>query len=248
MKKYVPILIIVLICGSVLGLLWFCDHKMKIENVEVIGGTKYTKAEIEDFVIKDDLDKISYLLYLRKQVFGNVGKIPFVEKIDIEVTDMNSVVLYVYDKAITGCVKHMGKYMHFDRDGIVVESSADRMPGVPEITGITFSKVVLNEALSVEDQTIFKKLMNLTLQFKKEEISCNRIDFDLRNNITIYFDGNQALLGAGEIHDEQIACLKKLIMASGEQKYIYDLQNYNPAKGEVTGKPIIEDENEYNQE
>ncbi len=240
MKKYKPILIIILICSAVFVLLKCFDSYFRLDEdrITVINGSYYTDDQIKALVIKDKADLFTPILYLRRQVIGSIEPIPFVEKIDIEYVDRNSINIYVYDKAVAGCVKHMGSYLHFDREGIVVESSDKKMEGIPEVTGIEFTKVVLNERLEIEDVSLFDKLMNLTQLLIKAEIDCDEINFDLRNNITIYYDGNIALLGSGELHDEQLACLKKLNNASGDVKYKYDLRNYDPSVGEVTGKPI----------
>lgn len=240
MNKAWRIILLIVICGLTFVFIWFFDKHTRLENIEVTGGTHYTAEQIRELVVNDSLDSFTYLLYLRKQVFGSVDPIPFVEKIDIEVVDRNSVVIRVYDKSVIGCVKHMGKYLHFDREGIVVESSSERMDGVPEITGIDFDSVVLGEKLTVGDNTIFNRIMELGLLLKKHELSCEEINFDLRNNVKIYFDGNIASLGAGSIFDEQLGCLKKLVDASGGKKYDFDLKNYNPAVGEVTAR-LIED-------
>ena len=41
----------------------------------------------------------------------------------------------VYEKSVAGYVEYMGRYMYFDQDGIVVESSETRTEGIPQVTG-----------------------------------------------------------------------------------------------------------------
>lgn len=240
MNKFKPVIIIFLICAVTLGILVCFDKFLRLDDdkITVINGNYYTDEQIKAMVIKDKADHFTPVLYLRRHILGSIDPAPFIEKIDLEWVDKNSINIYVYDKAVAGCVKHMGCYMHFDRDGIVVESSGTKMEGVPEITGVEFTKVVLNEQLEIEDESLFGKLMTLTQLLQKAEIDCDEINFDLRNNVTIYYDGNIALLGSGELHDEQISCLKNLNRAAGDVKYKYDLRNYDPSTGEVTGKPI----------
>ena len=94
-----------------------------------------------------------------------------------------------------------------------------------------------------EDDSLFVQLMNMTQLLQKFEIDCSEINFDKRNNITIYFDGNIALLGNRELHDGQLACLKKIIDAGNDQKFKYDLRDWNDEVGEVIGKAIVDTEN-----
>lgn len=236
MSKLKPVIIIVLICVLALIGCILVDRYTKLTYVEVTGGSYYPASEIQKIVLDGEDETYTWLVYLKKKLFGSIGPIPFVEKVDIEFVDKNSIRIQVYDKVIIGCVKHMGKYLHFDREGIVVESSSERMKDIPEITGVEFERVVLGEKLQVEDKTIFDRIMNLVLLLQKEEISCDEINFDLRNNAKIYFDGNEAFLGSGTVYDKQLSCLKQLIEAAGDKKYIYDLKNYDSSTGEVTAR------------
>ena len=51
-------------------------------------------------------------------------------------------------KSIVGYVSYMSSYMYFDRDGIIVESSADCLPGIPWITGLEFGQNCFVQASS----------------------------------------------------------------------------------------------------
>ena len=139
---------------------------------------------------------------------------------------------------IVGCVEHMGRYMHFDRDGIVVESTEEPDTGVPIITGIPFSKVVIGQKMEIEDDRMFKIIMNLTQSIQKNGIKCDRIDFDIRQNVKLYLGGSEALLGGGDIFDYKINALKKVLEVSGGVNYRYDMRNYNEESGEIPAKKI----------
>ena len=243
MKKFKPLIIIILLCTATFILLKYFDKNFKLENINIIGESCYTDEQIVSLLVKDKPDGYTYLMYLKRNVFNRIELLPFIEKIDIELIDRNSVNVYVYKKALAGCVRHMGQFMHFDREGTVVESSSVRMDNIPEVTGIEFTKVVLNEKLEIEDDSLFVQLMNMTQLLQKFEIDCSEINFDKRNNITIYFDGNIALLGNRELHDGQLACLKKIIAAGNDQKFKYDLRDWNDEVGEVIGKAIVDTEN-----
>ena len=90
----------------------------------------------------------------------------------------------------------------------------------------------------LEDDVFFEKIQELTLQLQKNGIECQRIDFDIRRNVKLYIGNSEALLGGEKVHDYQISALKKVLDASGGVAYIYDLRNYTPESGEITGKKI----------
>ena len=231
---------IALLCLIGIGVILYFE-KFRLINLEIDSGSHYTSEEIESFLIKSKADRFTHFFYLKYAVFSSPDPIPFVEKMEFEIIDRNTIHVTVYDKVVTGCVEHMGRYMHFDREGIVVASSTEPNEGVPVITGIGFSKVVIGEKLEIEDEGLFKKILELTLLLNKYDIKCDRINFDIRGNIKLYIGNSEALLGNGDHFDYQISALKNVLEASGEVNYRYDLENYDPETGEVVAKPINND-------
>ncbi len=65
----------------------------------------------------------------------------------------------VFEKSVVGCVSYMSSYMYFDKDGIIVESSSEQLPGVPVIAGLEFGHIVLHQPLPVADQDIFGEIL-----------------------------------------------------------------------------------------
>ena len=57
---------------------------------------------------------------------------------------------------------------YFDKDGFVVETSSDTVPGVPCIDGISCDKVVLYEKLPIK-QTMLEDILELTQGLKRQE-------------------------------------------------------------------------------
>ena len=56
----------------------------------------------------------------------------------------------VFEKSVVGYVSYMSSYMYFDKDGIIVESSVEQLPGVPWITGLDFGHIILHQPLPVQ--------------------------------------------------------------------------------------------------
>ena len=70
-------------------------------------------------------------------------EIPFIEKYEIDYVDKQTARVRVHEKRVTGCVIIMGRYMFFDKDGIIVETSMARMEGIPVVSGLEFNEIVL---------------------------------------------------------------------------------------------------------
>ena len=57
----------------------------------------------------------------------------------------SDVEVIVYEKSVVGYVSYMNSRMYFDKDGIIVESTSETLPGVPKIAGLSFGHIVLHQ-------------------------------------------------------------------------------------------------------
>lgn len=64
---------------------------------------------------------------------------------DVNVVSHDSIRITVYEKSLAGYVTYLGRYLYFDRNGMVVESSSEKIDDVPEVTGLSFDHIVLHE-------------------------------------------------------------------------------------------------------
>ena len=108
-----------------------------VTTVYVEGNVHYTNEEIMDMVMEGRYGNNSLLLSLKYKDKSIVG-VPFIEKMDVSVVDPHAVKIEVYEKTLAGYVEHLERYMYFDKDGIVVESSKEKTPGIPMVTGLAF--------------------------------------------------------------------------------------------------------------
>lgn len=221
----------VIIAAFLLAALCVIWEYFAVEDVSVEGNTRYTDEEIEEMIMTGPLGHNSIYLYLKSRK-GSVEGIPFIEKLDVTIDSPTSVTINVYEKAIAGYVKYLGRYMYFDRDGIIVEASTEMIPGIPYVTGLEFEECVLYEPLPVQNDEIFATILALTQLFDKYEIRPDRIYFDGDMNITLYFGNARVLLGDMENIDEKMMKLKSVMDSimglSGE----LHLENYSVDKDE----------------
>ena len=220
------------VCAVLLGALAFVQMQFHVENVAVEGNVHYTKEEIEEMVIKDRLSANS--LYLSfKYRNKEIRNIPFIEKMSVRVDSPNSITIRVYEKTVAGYVEYMGRYMYFDREGIVVESSETRTSGVPQVTGIDFDHVVLYEPLPVEDTAIFSEVLSITQMLSKYDIVTDKIFFNSENEITLYFENVRARLGKDDL-EEKVMRLQQILPNLEGETGVLDMQNYSDDRKNVT--------------
>ncbi|MGN8801360.1 cell division protein FtsQ/DivIB [Candidatus Merdisoma sp. HCP28S3_D10] len=181
----------------------------KIRKVEITGNSFYSEQEIRDRIITDRYSQNSLYLYLKYKYF-NKEEIPFIDKIEVSLKGPGSVKIRVYEKSVIGYVTYMGSHFYFDKDGVVVESSADVKEGIPCISGVKFSSLALYQKLQVEDDKIFSRILNITQLLKKYELSPDKIEFGRDLSLTLYFADVKVALGSGDNLEDKVGRLHEL--------------------------------------
>ncbi len=208
-------------------------YKFSVDTVEVSGNEHYTDQEIIDLVMNGKYGHNSVYLYL-KYHNKEVQSIPFIEQTDIELVSPTEVKIQVYEKAVAGYVEYLGHYLYFDKDGIVVESSTRQIEGIPFVTGLHFDHVVLHDRLPVDDEIIFKLILNITQLLTKYEITTDRIYFDSVDHITLYFGNVRVYLGTSDFIDEKINKLQYLLPKLEGMSGVLHMENYTGEGGTFT--------------
>ncbi|MCR5746267.1 MAG: cell division protein FtsQ [Lachnospiraceae bacterium] len=226
--KLLTAVLIAAILILVLAIIW---EYFKVEEVTVTGNTQYTAEEIENMVMSGPMGHNSLYLFFK---YRNrpVKDVPFIERMDVTISSPVSVVINVYEKAVAGYVKYLGRYMYFDRDGIIVESSSEAVDGIPYVTGLSFDECVLHEPLPVEDKTVFSTILAITQLFEKYNISADRIYFDDTGNITLYFGNARVIIGTMDNIDEKMMKLTSIIPSIRNLSGELHLENYSADKDE----------------
>ncbi len=234
MSKKLIIFLSALIASSLLGLAGFLIlHHYKVTTVYVEGNIHYTNEQIIKMVTDGPLGDNS--LYLRfKYKDKGIDNVPFIQTMNVEVLSPDTVRIMVYEKALAGYIEHLGKYMYFDKDGIVVEVSENMTQGIPLVTGLSFDHVVLGEVLPVEDPVIFESILDITKLMNKYSISADRIAFDKAKHQTLWFGEARVSLGTGENIGEKILKLKSILPELEGKKGLLRMDNYSEEMKNIT--------------
>ena len=208
--KRTRILVIVILAALLLIAFAVIWEYFDVEEIDVTGNTRYSDEEIEAMVMEGPLGHNTLYLRLRYRN-RSVTDVPFIERMDVTINSPVSVTVNVYEKAVAGYVKYLGRYMYFDRDGTVVESSGTALPGIPYVTGLSFSECVLYEPLPVEDPSVFATILSITQLLEKYDISADRIFFEKADYVTLYFGNARVIVGNMDNIDEKMMKLKSVI-------------------------------------
>lgn len=220
----------VLLCLA--GGLLFVMNRFQVKNISVEGNLHYSTEEIIDMVLTDRLSYNSLYLTLKYRN-RKIENIPFIQTMSVRVESPDSIRIMVYEKTIAGYVEYMGRFMYFDRDGVVVESSETRTVGVPQVTGVSFDHVVLYEPLPVADPSIFQKILSITQMLSKYEIVTDKIYFNEDDSVTLYFGDVRVRLGS-DGYEEKVIRLQHILPRLEGESGVLKLENYTEDTENIT--------------
>lgn len=215
------------------GLAFYLLTHYEVTTAYVEGNVHYSSEEIQQMVMEGRLGDNSLYLSLKYRNRG-VEDVPFVETMDVDILSADTIKITVYEKALAGYVEHLGRYMYFDKDGVVVESSQERTLGIPQVSGLSFDHVVMYEALPVANGQVFADILDITQLLNKYGIRADRIYFAPSGNKTLYFGEARVNLGSNENIDEKIMLLQTILPDLEGKKGTLRLDNYTEGTKNVT--------------
>ena len=230
---YIIALIILTFLLIIIGVIKYIADNYTITNVYVQGNKHYTNEEIVDMVITDRLCKNSMFLSLKYRN-KSIRDVPFIEKMDVDILSKDTVRINVYEKAIAGYITYLGRYMYFDREGIVVESSFEPTNEVPLVLGLSFDHVIMHEKLPIENEEIFAEILDITQLLSKYKLGADKIFFDSEYNVYLYFGGIEVNVGTKDYIDEKIIKLKTFIPLLEGKTGILELNEYKGGTEDIT--------------
>ncbi len=236
-KKLIgALLTLAVIFGILAGVYAYIIKAYTITTIYVEGNLHYTNEEIISMVMDDSYGRNSLILSW-KYKDKSITDVPFIEKMDVSVLDPHTVKIDVYEKALAGYVEYLERYMYFDRDGIIVESSKEKTPGIPLVTGLSFEHVILHQPLPVENPDVFKDVLSITQLTNKYQLNMDRIYFGSDESITLYFDRVKVALGTREFLEEKVMQLQYMLPTLTGKSGVLRMENYSEETKTFTFEP-----------
>ena len=224
--KTVRKLIVVLAVLAVLFILGLSFAGVfRVRQVTVTGNAYYTKEEVVDLLLDEGSLQNTLLVYLRYK-YQEHPEIPFIDDFEVTMDSWQSLKIRVYEKNMVGYVRYLGQNVYFDKDGIVVESSAQELEGIPQISGVTFDSLAIHQPLSVEDPTIFDTILSITKLLTKYDLDPDEIRFGTGGELFLQLGDVKVALGTGENLDEKISRLKQLEEDLKDKSGTLHMENY----------------------
>lgn len=218
--------------GMIACILLIFFYTFRLEEIQVEESNYYSKEEIITYLKKSYWDNNTLLFY------WNVGyrydiDIPFIQQIDIQYVNRNTVKIELYEKSVVGCVEYMNEFVYFDKDGKVLEISTERIEDIPLFTGVNFSEMKLHDSLNVSDVELFEVIKNISQRIQLLKVPVDKVYFDIYQNVTLYTKDIKVLLGNRTNYDEQIAELVSILPEISDLKGELDLRDFSPGQEQI---------------
>ena len=228
-------ILILLLIALASGYIYIVDN-YTITTVYVEGNVHYTNEEIIAMVMDGRYGNNSLFLSLKYRDKG-IDNVPFVQTMDVTVESKDTIRIKVYEKAVAGYVAYLGRYIYFDKDGIVVETSEESTPGIPQVTGLSFSHVILHEPLPVENQAVFEVILNITQLLEKHSLPVDKIYFSPDYQVTLIFGNARVAMGASADIDEKIMGLQYMLPSLEGKSGTLDIREYTEDTKMISFEP-----------
>ena len=231
----VRIVIVLGIINVFLIVSYFILSYYTVKNVQVDGNKHYSADEIKAMIMTGYFGDNSLYLSL-KYKNKDIEGVPFVETMDVVVQSNDTIRIIVYEKALAGYVKYLGRCMYFDNEGVIVEASKVTTKGIPQVTGLKFDHVMLHEKLPVENEQIFQNILTITKLLNKYNVPCDKIQFDNNYNVTLGYNRVRVNIGPLENLDEKLMKLPEILRWLEGEEGTLDLQNYTVDRKNIKKK------------
>ena len=231
LKIFIIIAAAIMVTAVILAVIVNMYH---VDTVIIEGNSHYTNDEIYNMVIGDSRLAGNSIYLSLKYKNKEIKDIPFIETMNVKIVDTKTIRITVYEKAVAGYVEYLGRYFYFDKDGTVIESTDTASQGIPQIMGLDFDHVVLYERLPVENEEIFKQILDMTQLLKKYEIEMDKLYFDSKYNMTLYFGDARIKIGDFDYIDEKIIKLKSILPELEGKKGVLRLDSYDGSSDLIT--------------
>lgn len=233
-KKWLLIvcsLIIIVVC-----VYYLFTVSYRLDKLTVKGLTYY---EEQDFIsqICSEKAKNNTILFWLEQKLKTQKKVPYIEKYDWKCIGRHEVEIEVYEKILIGCVKVMGEYLYFDKDGTIVESMDSQREDIPLVIGLSYDSVVMYSRLDIEKDKIYGKILNITRLLHEYDIKARSLSFDSRENATLEIGTLTVKLGKNDVYDLKIQKLADVMPSLTGRNLEVDLSSYEGKGQDIVARP-----------
>lgn len=213
--------VLVGVAAAILVLLFL----FRVKKVTVHGNSRHSSGEIAQGLMHNFLTENSLYLQWEYRKGAVPDTLPFLSSLEVHMKSPFEIEVIVTEKELVGYVDK-GENAYFDSEGVVLEITDETYEDLLVVTGADVEEPVLYQKLPTTSSAQLRTILSLTQLLRYQELKAQEIRFGENNDITVYVDGVEALLGQDEYLEEKVANLRAIIEKMGGQHGTLHLESF----------------------
>ena len=222
--------LVIFLIAAFLIIMFFFETK----KVSYSGNTILSEQQLSAYLF-DDKYCVNTVYCWGKNILFPKKDIPFVESVDITLTNPNSLKVTVKEKEFFGRMTDVdGNTVYFDENGVMNEISEVKLENVLEVTmeDVELKKLTVGDNLPVKPKRK-KELLGLISDLNEQSLTVSGVHFFSDGSITV--DYNQILinLGTSANLDAKVLRLKYILPQIADQAGTLHLEDWSEGNRDI---------------
>lgn len=233
-QKKIEILMLFIILGltAVLGVTvykGFVVKKVIVEAPEI-----YPEETIRSWILDDEYSWNTLYVFLKYR-FRDAEEMPFLEQPSVTIRNPNVLCIRVEAKEMAGYlyIPSVGQNAYFNKEGIVVETSSEKIGGIMEVTGLDCGKVKVGEKIPLKNKSMLKSMLALTQGLNKHELLPDRIRCDEFSNMMLEYGPTLVNFGDSKNMEGKLNALAVIFPKIQEQNGTLHMENWSEKSTDI---------------
>lgn len=209
----------------------------QVKHVEVEGNKLYDAGVIEETVLNDEYSWNSLYVFLKYR-FVETDAVPFVDTMEITLKNPQTLHIKVYEKVMLGYlyIPSINQNAYFDKDGFVVETSAEKIADVTQITGIDCSEVVLYKKLPIEED-VLRDILTLTQALRRSGLIPDSVTYGGKHEPELKYGNVRVSMGSLELLTQKVERLDKILPKLAGKKGLLHMESWTEETTNIVFDP-----------
>lgn len=205
-----------------------------VEDVTYSGSTLYSDAQLSKMLFTDEYSTNSVYCLVKNKLFPRTD-IPFVETVEVTMSDPNHLSVKITEKVFAGRMADVdGNQLYFNEDNEVTEVSTAVLDGVVEVTmeDVQLSGLVKGDSLPFKSKRS-KEVQNLFSDLDEQNIAVSAVHFYSDGSITMEYGTILINMGSSTNLDAKILRLKYILPQIEGQTGTLHLEDWSEGNRDI---------------
>ena len=206
----------------------------QLQNVEVIGNSRYPAEQISSDLVYDFLTRNTLWLGWKYRSKTEEPRTPYLSSVQGKIINPGRLRLIVQEKTLSGYVQYNGCNVYFDSNGMVIEMTDNVYEDTVLITGVSMDEPVLYQKLPVSNSAQLRTMLSISRLMKESGLQPDSIEFDDNLNITANIGTVEVLLGQDEYLEEKVSNLETIYQMQAGQEGVLNMSAFTGKNETIT--------------